>query len=689
MKFLRPFFLGFTVLCALYFVSSSAWMPDFGGYWKKIQGWARTHQKPLGVGAGLGTTAGALAYWAYITKDPNWKAAAALASVAVPLAGGTYWWWQRRPPQPPAPAPSSVQHRKEQGREEDSSKVKKIQKDREDEFKEAKIPDVRFCDYLPALLKKHNVDLGEGHSEFNHAQKMYYIKQSYSDHIKEEVFRSIVIKHKSLDGPAPSDDEKKSFSEYYKIHLMPTKEDFVPVILTVAELLKNNDPPFGNISVAKIYCDYIYASLDPKIDSRNRVAGIILYVYRDAKTVQKVLNALVDKLSIFKGSGLLPRYNAQVNDLVYIAQGGAGDKKNILDEDKEKDNPFLLYELPHLIYYDSQNAGDNNKNYHLKYPDTDTEITQPYREGHRRPEGSSSGADKEIEEEFCDDKSDSNCVIWSKYAEEHPSFSEAKKSLEKNWVDNLDTTGSSENIRALLKSNDLPTEEAYYDFDQKAFYLKNSKVNIPLSLSDFKRETLGKAVDQIDESVKSRLSNNYKIHLMPKTEEFIPVIIKVSELIKNNPLLVDSAKVYSEYINNTKWLSKFSEKMISSFKEPIKPGIAISVNKNKVEAQKILSFLFNELKEFDGVGLRPQFNAQVNNLIYISQGDDADKKKKLIRGTGSLFENNKIYYDPNKIGEKGKNYHLTYPGTEEIEIIKPERPEDTFPGYDGKGKGKA
>jgi len=32
---------------------------------------------------------------------------------------------------------------------------------------------------------------------------------------------------------------------------------------------------------------------------------------------------------------------------------------------------------------------------------------------------------------------------------------------------------------------------------------------------------------------------------------------------------------------------------------------------------------------------------------------------------------------------------LTYPGTEEIEIIKPERPEDTFPGDDGKGKGKA
>ena len=98
MKFLRSLFLGLTVLCALYFASSTAWeWPSFG--------WARKYQKPFGVGAGLGT-AGALAYLAYITKDPNLKAAAALASVAVPL--GTYWWWQRKPQQP-ALSPSQFQ----------------------------------------------------------------------------------------------------------------------------------------------------------------------------------------------------------------------------------------------------------------------------------------------------------------------------------------------------------------------------------------------------------------------------------------------------------------------------------------------------------------------------------------------------------------------------------------------------
>jgi len=100
MKFLRSLFLCLTALCALYFASSTAWeWPSFG--------WARTYQKPL-VGAGLGATAGALAYLAYITKDPNLKAAAILASVAVPLGGGgAYWWWQRRPPSP-SPPPSSL-----------------------------------------------------------------------------------------------------------------------------------------------------------------------------------------------------------------------------------------------------------------------------------------------------------------------------------------------------------------------------------------------------------------------------------------------------------------------------------------------------------------------------------------------------------------------------------------------------
>ncbi len=226
-------------------------------------------------------------------------------------------------------------------------------------------------------------------------------------------------------------------------------------------------------------------------------------------------------------------------------------------------------------------------------------------------------------------------------------------------------------LYTLLVLKDLVDSPTYIPLRQNLFYLRYPSHETPKILNFYHtKRSFERENRSISQEEKNKFTYNYKIHVMPQKNEFIPVILKISELLKNNQEfsdLIDGAKIDPDYTFNYDTLASKSN-------DQIIPGIILYVHQDAAGTQKALDLLYKELKDFKGNGIRPRFNAQVNNLIYVAQGNGDDKKNKLLTKTNLFEMPYMIYYNHEAFGDP-TNYHLKYPGTN-IEITQPERPEN-------------
>jgi hypothetical protein len=217
-----------------------------------------------------------------------------------------------------------------------------------------------------------------------------------------------------------------------------------------------------------------------------------------------------------------------------------------------------------------------------------------------------------------------------------------------------------EHLKKSLKQLNLPQEiykEMYYNpKEQNMFYIRHIPADV-ITVSDFIKIKQQSARD------KSRLTNNYKIHLMPKEDEFETIILKIAKLFTNAYFthVVNSVKIFPLYPMQLEEIKNFGPLA----NELVVPGIIMYADSKK-NAQGALNFLYKELAEFQGINVHPRFSAQITNLIYITQGDGDYKTDPLFQ---RFYEKpDKIYYNPITIGEPAKNYHLVYPNTD-IEVV--------------------
>ena len=117
---------------------------------------------------------------------------------------------------------------------------------------------------------------------------------------------------------------------------------------------------------------------DPELSSLITVFKILVHPYRQGDVIfpkvviyafgkentQRILNGIYQQFKDVPGLGFEPRYNAKVNDLIWVAQG---------DGDNKVDRYEAYYEMPGRVYYRPDITG-KPQNYHLLHPETGKEI---------------------------------------------------------------------------------------------------------------------------------------------------------------------------------------------------------------------------------------------------------------------------------------------------------------------------
>jgi len=149
----------------------------------------------------------------------------------------------------------------------------------------------------------------------------------------------------------------------YKIHLMP-KDGWQSIVDVTDRLLAlfTQDPELQKIvSEFKIRVAPVIAG---PLKNKVIMPLIVIYVFTGRDDTQKVLNKLYPALKDIPGLAIPPRYNAIINDLIYVAQGNGEDKGGRFSK---------YYEQPRQTYYRSDFTG-SKQDYHLKHPATGAAI---------------------------------------------------------------------------------------------------------------------------------------------------------------------------------------------------------------------------------------------------------------------------------------------------------------------------
>ena len=165
----------------------------------------------------------------------------------------------------------------------------------------------------------------------------------------------------------------------YKIHLMPRTKYASKLVAHLLSCIRQDEELQFLINSIKIHDNFSetkkqYKQAKKLNDLCNRtVAGrIVIYPAEGKSQTQQLLNKLYRLLpeETFPGLGINPRYNAKVNDLIYVAQSD-GDTKSF---------SFFApyYEGPYRVYYDTAFIkpieGDDH---YLTHPTTGKHLTRP------------------------------------------------------------------------------------------------------------------------------------------------------------------------------------------------------------------------------------------------------------------------------------------------------------------------
>ena len=149
----------------------------------------------------------------------------------------------------------------------------------------------------------------------------------------------------------------------YKIHLMPADTiDQFKILLGMDKAIKNDPELKSQITVFKILINP-YRQIDQLNGAEVIFPKVVIYAFGKENT-QKILNRMYPHFKDMPGLNVQPRYNARVNDLIWVAQG---------DGDYKGDRYEAYYERPGRVYYRPDITG-KKENYHLVHPETGKEI---------------------------------------------------------------------------------------------------------------------------------------------------------------------------------------------------------------------------------------------------------------------------------------------------------------------------
>ncbi len=147
-----------------------------------------------------------------------------------------------------------------------------------------------------------------------------------------------------------SDQKKKNLTPIlfgsYKIHLMPLKEDLIVTTIQLLELIKSSPKLQKEIFAFKIAPTIAYKQADEKEASENQNAVIVIYPADGKANAQDVLDQLYKVFKNTKGMNVRPRYNAKVNDLIWVSQGDGDAKEGNYEQYYEKSSGYLVYYDP-------------------------------------------------------------------------------------------------------------------------------------------------------------------------------------------------------------------------------------------------------------------------------------------------------------------------------------------------------
>lgn len=174
----------------------------------------------------------------------------------------------------------------------------------------------------------------------------------------------------------------------------------------------------------------------------------------------------------------------------------------------------------------------------------------------------------------------------------------------------------------------------------------------------------------IAERAAEALAQEYKIHLMPKSEYTPFVVEQLLKAMKTDPELRSSISQI-KVINDDK-----------KERDEVMPSIVIYTQLGKEQAQRALDRVYAHLEPYANLGdnRTPRYNQKVNDLIYYAQsgGDWKNDYLNQLTALGKTPADNTVF-EPDLIHFKG-DYHLRLPAkTTEPPVVSASVPDRAAP----------
>lgn len=183
---------------------------------------------------------------------------------------------------------------------------------------------------------------------------------------------------------------------------------------------------------------------------------------------------------------------------------------------------------------------------------------------------------------------------------------------------------------------------------------------------------LRRYVDTKDPSLIIPLASSYKIHLMPLKENRIRIMYELMRALQKDPELQEVIAGFKIVASDLPYRQARNNKRLPADRAHLRQNAVIVIypadgRKNTQQALNKIYELFPRDK-FPGINIRPRYNARVNNLIWIAQGDGDAKSDRELK---KYFEPNMIYFNPKALGfrptpigaEQVSTFHLVHPET--------------------------
>lgn len=155
---------------------------------------------------------------------------------------------------------------------------------------------------------------------------------------------------------------------------------------------------------------------------------------------------------------------------------------------------------------------------------------------------------------------------------------------------------------------------------------------------------------------RENLAQEYKIHLMPKSEYVQGVTRTLCEHLRDDPELNDAVAGFKVKLNPS----------TINHNDQNLPVVVIYSMLGKENAQLVLDRVYNAFPHHRRMGLniRPRDNRRINNLVYWAQsGGDLKHKYRGFRRRNTQFSNTGSHF-------LGSNHVLRHPGTKQEWLLQ-------------------